>query len=98
MVEHAVAEKIVPGAGKKPESCRHVGANGRTLRPWGPVALATLHFPAHLGVHLLKRHVADPLLGHVDFLLGILATPLTRSGVIKMPRRKSTWPSSGSAT
>src|SRR5499427_10107876 len=40
VIQHAVAEKVVPGVGEKPECRRHMGPNGRTLRAWGTLPLA----------------------------------------------------------
>src|SRR5882672_506925 len=64
MIEHAVPEDVVPGVGEEPEAGGHVRADRRALGARRALALAALHLPAHLRVHLLERNVADPLLRH----------------------------------
>src|SRR3954449_12641645 len=64
MIEYAVAEEIVPGIGEEPECGRHVRAHGGAFRPGRAFTLAAFHLLAHLRIHLVERHVADPLFGH----------------------------------
>src|SRR6185312_657929 len=68
MIQHPVAENVVPRFGKEPEASRHMGADRGALRTWGTLALAALHLGAHPGVHLIDGNVTDPLFGHKSFL------------------------------
>ncbi len=54
MVADPVAEDGLPGAGESPEARRDVSAHGRTFRSGRSLALAPLHFRAHLLVHRLR--------------------------------------------
>src|SRR5262245_7878529 len=68
MVEHPVAENVVPGVRKEPEAGFHVRADRRALRSRRALALAALHFPPHLRRHFFEGYVADALFCHCDSL------------------------------
>src|SRR5215217_2372205 len=69
VLDDAVAEEVVPGVREEPERRRHMRSNCRALRTRRPLARAALHLLAHLGRHLLQRHIADALwFGHGSLL------------------------------